>query len=223
MSRSSRCSFVLLVASLLGLLPLAGTGCCVYRPGGPIDPCGPGEVAFRPSHRGGGGCDGCGSCGREKGFISACKWGCGEIYWDEWLSDPPDCCDPCDDCGNWTGPQGCCDSGVLAKISAALWGCRGEPCSDGECCERRGGWCGKSGCSTGSCSIGGCTDRADWFPTEDGAPAEDGVPLLTTPADEAPTPAPRVIPQQSPQSEPKAKRPARPYHPSYTRPASYNR
>jgi len=30
--------------------------------------------------------------------------GCGELYWSEWHSDPPACCDPCDDCGNWVGP-----------------------------------------------------------------------------------------------------------------------
>ncbi|QDT68092.1 hypothetical protein MalM25_10040 [Planctomycetes bacterium MalM25] len=31
--------------------------------------------------------------------------GCGELYWNEWHSDPPACCDPCDDCGNWVGPS----------------------------------------------------------------------------------------------------------------------
>lgn len=39
-------------------------------------------------------CCPCGSCG-----------GCGEFYWSEWHSDPPQCCDPCDDCGNWVGPS----------------------------------------------------------------------------------------------------------------------
>ena len=28
--------------------------------------------------------------------------GCGEVYWHDWISDPP-CADPCDSCGNWTG------------------------------------------------------------------------------------------------------------------------
>lgn len=38
-------------------------------------------------------CDsGCGSCS-----------GCGERYWGEWHSDPPDKVDPCDNCGNWIG------------------------------------------------------------------------------------------------------------------------
>jgi len=28
-----------------------------------------------------------------------------EVYWCEWYNDPPHCCDPCDRCGNWTGPS----------------------------------------------------------------------------------------------------------------------
>jgi hypothetical protein len=29
--------------------------------------------------------------------------GCGEVYYGDWSSDPPDCCDPCDRLGNYTG------------------------------------------------------------------------------------------------------------------------
>lgn len=29
--------------------------------------------------------------------------GCGELYWSDFYNEPPDCCDPCDRCGNWTG------------------------------------------------------------------------------------------------------------------------
>lgn len=39
-------------------------------------------------------------------FFHAERWcgrSCGEAYWGGWVSDPPDCCDPCDQCGNWTG------------------------------------------------------------------------------------------------------------------------
>ncbi len=32
-----------------------------------------------------------------------CGGGCGERYWGDWYGDPPDCCDPCDQCGNYTG------------------------------------------------------------------------------------------------------------------------
>jgi hypothetical protein len=34
-----------------------------------------------------------------------CDSGCGETYWGEFHSDPPDCCDPCDNCGNYIGPS----------------------------------------------------------------------------------------------------------------------
>jgi hypothetical protein len=42
-----------------------------------------------------------------------CGRSCGERYWGEWFSDPVDCCDPCDQCGNFTGvrARGCvCDA-----------------------------------------------------------------------------------------------------------------
>jgi hypothetical protein len=29
--------------------------------------------------------------------------GCGEQYWGDWYGDPPDCSDPCDQCGNYAG------------------------------------------------------------------------------------------------------------------------
>ncbi len=32
-----------------------------------------------------------------------CGSQCGEFYWNEWFSLPPQCCDPCDDCGNFCG------------------------------------------------------------------------------------------------------------------------
>jgi hypothetical protein len=47
-----------------------------------------------------------------------------EVYWSEWHNDPPRCCDPCNRCGQWTGPSAGCGCG----------GCGG--CSD----------CGPSGC-----------------------------------------------------------------------------
>ena len=32
------------------------------------------------------------------------QYGCGEVYWNEFTSDPPDECDSCDRYGRWTGP-----------------------------------------------------------------------------------------------------------------------
>ncbi len=56
--------------------------------------------------------------------LMGCSSGCGEIYWDEWLSDPPDCCDPCDQCGNWIGPHGCCGARARPLNHANFWGRR---------------------------------------------------------------------------------------------------
>jgi len=36
--------------------------------------------------------------------------GCGERYWGDWYGDPPECCDPCDCYGNFTG-GGCSSCG----------------------------------------------------------------------------------------------------------------
>ncbi len=53
-----------------------------------------------------------GSCGKRRH-----KWrlfgmfdcaGCGGCYWNEWYNDPPAQCEPCDCCGNYTGPYATC-------------------------------------------------------------------------------------------------------------------
>jgi hypothetical protein len=81
--------------------------------------------------------------------------GCGEIYWGEWLSDPPDCCDPCDACGNFTGAGVCCDHGcglgILCRLCHLFQGHRYCPgpcgCTD----------CGGIGCD--SCGHDGWLER----------------------------------------------------------------
>lgn len=96
--------------AVLFLCFLASGGCCCLDHG-PCGPCGP--LA--------GGCGSCGGCGvapyrvggRLPGAVYhwanrrlSCGAGCGPVYWHEWMMDPPACCDPCDDCGNWVG-HGC--------------------------------------------------------------------------------------------------------------------
>lgn len=90
-----------------------GDGCCDTSCGRPcrrpncvsctpcvdpcIDPCGPGYYG-RPWHRGPLSC--------VFALFSPCNWWgphCGERYWGDFYSDPPDCWDPCDGCGNYTG------------------------------------------------------------------------------------------------------------------------
>jgi hypothetical protein len=41
----------------------------------------------------------CWPCGK-----TWCGSQCGEFYWHEWFSHKPECCDPCDRCGNFIGP-----------------------------------------------------------------------------------------------------------------------
>jgi hypothetical protein len=43
---------------------------------------------------------GCYPCGN-----NWCGPSCGELFWCEWFSIPPQCCDPCDECGNFIGPR----------------------------------------------------------------------------------------------------------------------
>lgn len=70
-------------------------------------------------------CDGCWGhpipCTPLDGFCQLCRstvcsGGCGEVYYGEWASTPPDCVDPCDPCGDYAG--GCnakCYPGVRIK------------------------------------------------------------------------------------------------------------
>jgi hypothetical protein len=64
---------------------------------------------------------------------------CGEFYWSEWFNDPPACCDPCNGCGKFVGPQNCNRSvplkerGCIAKINRACCNSCGRPaccCAD---------------------------------------------------------------------------------------------
>ena len=112
MSSANRLSALALSLALTWM-----TGCCV----GPLA-CGPkacGPIAV------GDPCGGCGQCD-----------GCGELYIDPWINHPPDCCDPCDTCGNFNNQScGKCRS-VFAGVKT-IWGYR---CDDG--CDS----CGEAQC-----------------------------------------------------------------------------
>jgi hypothetical protein len=126
-------------------------GCCLCIPK-PIVWCGT-ENECGPH-----GCDSC-ACPSDCGLFSFCRWnktcgrGCSDVYWGEWISDPPDCCDPCDQCfGQWTGPHGYCRLGPMQHLLAAFHGYKycPKPCC-GEWC---GGFCHKHACT--SCGGIGC-------------------------------------------------------------------
>jgi hypothetical protein len=62
-----------------------------------------------------------------------CGAGCGQLYWGEWTFDPPDECDPCNDYGDWVGPQ-CCPPHGWAKFWSGVHGHRyGDPCCPEGC------------------------------------------------------------------------------------------
>jgi hypothetical protein len=86
-------------------------------------PCGPAPC---------GGCGHCGACCPPLGIgilrgiahlFSPATWcgcGCGQYYWGDFYGDPPACCDPCDGCGNYTGPtcNACAGNGVASYGNA---------------------------------------------------------------------------------------------------------
>lgn len=98
-----------------------------------------------------GSCDSCGPSGpcRLRDVIG-CNSGCGRMYWGEWAYDPPDACDPCDDCGNWAGPQNCPPRGIWCLLGF-LQGHR----SCASC-----GTVGCESCETSATSGCGCGDGA---------------------------------------------------------------
>lgn len=93
--------------------------------------CGPGGCDAATGPLAFNSCDGCSDCE-----------GCGELYIDPWINHPADCCDPCDQCGNFNGQScGKCRS-VFSGIKS-LWGYRiDNGCDD----------CGNSGCGGGCCA-----------------------------------------------------------------------
>ena len=91
-------------------------GCGVDGSGGVCDTCGLGECADATIH----------------GFLwharlairnlLTCGSGCGDLYIDEWHSDPPDLHDPCIDCAQTsTAPCGC---GNYQSVPLRFWGRR---------------------------------------------------------------------------------------------------
>jgi hypothetical protein len=69
--------------------------------------CGAQDGACGDQVQCGSGCDG----GKCDGRLCRRLWsamfhctGCGELYWNEWINDPPACVEPCDCYGNYIGP-----------------------------------------------------------------------------------------------------------------------
>ena len=68
-------------------------------------------------------CGGCWPCGK-----NWCGSQCGEVFWNEWFSLPPDCCDPCSNCGAFQGPN---NRFLRRGVFAAREGAMGPYADDG--------------------------------------------------------------------------------------------
>lgn len=164
-----------LSALALTAIVAAFSGCSGYRA---MSDCG--ACSMPGGWRSAGGCDPCaqaGPCGPMRsggafdrtygvprspgehlcGMFGGCGSGCGEVYWGEWISDPPDACDPCDQCGNYVGEQ-CCPE-WMRYTRFVPWGYRNGSCACAGC----GGMGFDDGCSAGcgpGCGVikhGGCS------------------------------------------------------------------
>ncbi len=148
------------------------------------EPCGPaacepcGTVACGPAC--GCGCAG-GAVGCGYGLFGAIHrllhppgWcgGCGPIYWSEFHSDPPDCCDPCDRCGNFTG----CGCGC-GCVSCGPVVCGPEVCGPAACAPAA---CGPEACGPTSFDPVGYTVPAQL------PPAQEYITRLKAPIDPSP-------------------------------------
>ena len=101
-------------------------------------------------------CEGVGSCGNLRSRIANrirnanCSSGCGEVYWDEQINEPP-VCDPCGCNGEFECGSGRSCPTALGRLRN-LWGYRYMPSSCGECSS-----CG----TTSSHSSAACSTCAD--------------------------------------------------------------
>lgn len=203
------------------LLGLHATGCCCFdRLYCPSGGCATGFDPLLDSYEDGGGCSSCGvaSCGSGSCATGACRGalrqttkynltcgaGCGEVYWGEWLSNPPDECDPCDNWGGFVGAR-CCPPrfwDCLCSSFCGMWGGRYAGC--GSC-----GSCGMD-MSSGGCSS--CGGHDEWAAggemMYEGEMVPHGAP---SPAAGTPKPAPpeTAPPQPAPDSQTRRAAPLR--------------
>ncbi|MCE9526681.1 MAG: hypothetical protein K8R36_11575 [Planctomycetales bacterium] len=193
-------SALLVCASVL----LASGCCCQDRCGGGgcgLGGCGRGSLFCQPYEQRMANTNSyeCGTCckpvgcdnGGIKGWLhnqaTGCQ-GCSDVYWGEWISDPPDCCDPCDQCGGFSGNGGCgCKPRILPRLARIFNGYRYCPDDCGSCniLPRLGcNLCGGAGCD--SCG-GGYSDGGGRVIHQGGAPHGS---VLDENWDPAPSPKP---------------------------------
>ncbi len=177
-----------LTVFMLGAMTLFASGCCCVQglPSGAS--C---DSGFYASTSCGGCNDGCssGTCGGGPlAKLASCRGACGDVYVDEWISEPP----TVDNCGYSCGGCGHCKQCTpVRSLLKMLWGR-----SYGACCptELVGPTCG---CDSGSCG-GGCGCDSGGHTSHstpmhlNSAPAMQPVPAKSEvePKEVVPTPAP---------------------------------
>ena len=183
----------------LGLL-ISHVGCCSVRFVG--DGCGAGACGDVD-------CEGVASCGSLRARIADrirstnCGSGCGEIYWDEHINEPP-VCDPCGCNGEFEcGSCRSCPT-ALGRLRN-LWGYRYMPSSCGECNS-----CGVTSMHGGASSCSTCASNTQSYDTSDAhvsshsntmnpQPTENSV-ITRTPTPAKPKSAPSAAPKPTPDS-----------------------
>jgi len=162
-----------------------------------------------------GACDDCGPVVKGGGKGGAwqgvrpntyCDSGCGETYVHEWLSDPPDQCDPCNKCGDYIGPRSC--EPRMVRLWRTIWG--QQSCKP----VRRCGLIVQCGCTSvggkgaiadcggcGDCGMGGMAMGA--VVTEPGMVVQPAPQIIPgSPAEAAPQTIPLPEPEEAnPQGE----------------------
>ena len=122
----------------LALLICACAGCCEQR----VWLCDEGNCGLLSGRfEDGSNCHECNTCGQQIGncrcgFFAnlhrrlTCGQACGEMYFGDWISDPPAPCDPCDECtGEFVGRR-CCPPRKPFLLGGRY--CDGD-CPQGQC------------------------------------------------------------------------------------------
>ncbi len=151
---------------LFGLVSLTSAGCCCVQGVAPCGDCGLGPATYGPATYGPATCDSgsCDSGSCESGFCGSgpllgflgCRGACGEVYVDEWVSEPP-CVDNCGyDCG---GCGNCRECQPIRNVLRLLWGTPYRTCCNpgicGPACDGGCASCDSGGHAGGSCNCGG--------------------------------------------------------------------
>lgn len=193
-----------LTGLLLIALPLIASGCCS------VPSCGSGACGMNTCSTGSCSTGTCGSGGGGGGLASmlACQGACGDVYVDEWISEPP----APDNCGYACGGCGSCEQcQPIRNVLKLLWGTPynaccpndmvGGSCGGCDSCDgpshlagyETGGYSSGSSCNCGSPEHhhGGTTMMRE-IPSDGGARM-----LQQAPEAVVPTPAPEVDPMAS--------------------------